>query len=332
MALKVCIIGMTGHSGYVTKAAEYNKDFYISAVSDGPEKAGCEKVFKGSQSSNPDVKKYEDYIEMLDTEKPDIAVVNPYCGYNAQVNIECLKRNIHVFSEKPVATELDELEKLKEAYYAADGVVFASMMAIRYTPWFAAAKKAIDAGAVGDIRLMNAQKSYRLGKRDGMYLDRKLYGGTILWVGSHAIDWLYWLSGKKFEEVFAVHSSKANKGHNDLEVSATCNFRMEDEVAATASIDFLRPAEAPSHDDDRVRVVGSTGVLEVRGGQVYLINENGEQTLPLEERVNPFDEVVKAVLGNNGDIVKAEDTFYVTEACIRARMSADEKKVISFNA
>lgn len=326
---KVCIIGDVGHFSYAVRAAQSSDSLCISAVSDGAERMGCEKAFKAVSECNPSAKQYADYIEMLDSEKPDIAVVNPYCAYNAQVSIECMRRGIHVFSEKPAAVTLPQLDTLREAYRES-GVVFSTMMAIRYTPHFAAAKRAVESGAVGEIRLMNAQKSYRLGKRGGMYLDRRLYGGTIPWVGSHAIDWLYWFSGKRFLEVYAQHSSIANRGTGDLEVSAVCGFKMEDEVCATVSIDFLRPDLAPSHDDDRLRAVGSTGVIEVRGGKVYLINENGEQTLENAEPVNIFEEFVKAVEGKPGDAVSAEDSFYVTEACIRARESADAGKVIKF--
>lgn len=327
--LRVCIIGESGHYSHAVRAAAESDGLCIAAVSDGAERAGCDKVFASVCGINPDAKKYESYTEMLDKEKPDIAVVNPYCAYNAQTSIECMRRGIHVFSEKPAAVTLAELDDLKRAY-SDSRAEFSTMMAIRYTPHFAAAKRAADSGAVGEIRLMNAQKSYRLGQRSGMYLDRRLCGGTIPWVGSHAIDWLYWFSGKKFLEVYAVQSSMANRGHNDLEVSAACCFKMENEVSAIVSIDFLRPESAPTHGDDRIRIVGSEGVLEVRGDAVYLINKNGEQTLQNAEPANIFSEFVKKIQGKENEAVSTEDAFYITEACLRARESADTGKAVRF--
>jgi len=32
---------------------------------------------------------------------------------------------------------------------------------------------------------------------------------------------------------------------------------LEDEIFASLSIDYLRPENAPSHDDDRMRIVGT---------------------------------------------------------------------------
>jgi predicted dehydrogenase len=56
--------------------------------------------------------------------------------------------------------------------------------------------ESIKQGSIGKVRLMNSQKSYKLGSRSEFYKHRQTYGGTIPWVGSHAIDWMYWLSGR----------------------------------------------------------------------------------------------------------------------------------------
>ena len=164
-----------------------------------------------------------------------------------------------------------------------------------------------------------------------MYLNRELYGGTIPWVGSHAIDLVYWISQKKFLEVYSVQSRKANQNHNDLEASAICNFRMEDEIAASVSIDYLRPTDAPTHSDNRIRIVGSDGIVEVRDKEVFLTNSRGEQKIEFENEVNIFDEFVKKVSQKPCDTVSAKDTFYITEASIRARMSADKNQIVSFS-
>ncbi len=57
---------------------------------------------------------YEDYRSMFDEINPDIAVINCYFGDLAKVSEEALTRSINVFTEKPVATTLEDLEKLKK--------------------------------------------------------------------------------------------------------------------------------------------------------------------------------------------------------------------------
>jgi len=329
---KTVIIGSAGHINYVTNPSAANGPSYvITAVSDGPEQQGCEKAYAATLKLNPSVKRYASYIEMLDKEAPDIAVVAPYYGYNAEVSMECLRRGTHVFADKPVATEFYDLNNLKKLYYSQNKAKLSTMMGVRYAPCFAAAKTAVDEGKIGKVRLINAQKSYRLGTRADFYSDRKLYGGTIPWVGSHAIDWFYWVSGSKFLEVYASHSNIGNKEGYNFEVSALCLFKMENEIIASASIDYLRPQASPSHGDDRLRVVGTEGVIDVVDGRANLINADGTRELHCDNQTGVFAEFAKSLLGLPNNCVSAEDAFAVTEACLLARESADTGKAIMFD-
>ncbi|MDR3412707.1 MAG: Gfo/Idh/MocA family oxidoreductase [Formivibrio sp.] len=204
------------------------------------------------------------------------------------------------------------------------------MFGIRYKSWFLTAYQAVRAGAIGEVRLLHAQKSYRLGQREAFYTRRDSFGGTIPWVGCHAIDWLRWFSGQEFVSVFASHSTRANSGHGDLESSAMCAFEMTGEVAATVNIDYLRPANAPNHDDDRIRIVGDAGVLEVRNREIHLLNAAGEQIVPQLPEVQCFADFVASIRGERPCLVSAEDSFRSTAASLLARQSADEKRLIPF--
>lgn len=203
------------------------------------------------------------------------------------------------------------------------------MFGLRYKPWFMTAWKSVRSGMIGDIRMLNAQKSYKLGLRQEFFKHRNTYGGTIPWVGSHAIDWVYWFSGEKFRSVYATHSRKYNKDHGELEVTALCHFTLTNEIFASVSVDYLRPEQAPTHDDDRLRVVGTKGIIEVREHKVFLINGecSGIKELPLLPEEEIFD-FLKQAKGQGECLVSAEESFYITEACLRARQSADEGKVL----
>jgi predicted dehydrogenase len=147
-------------------------------------------------------------------------------------------------------------------------------------------------------------------------------------VGAHAIDWIRWLSGAEFEWVAASHSTAANRGHGDLEATASCLFGMTGGISATVSIDYLRPQSAPTHGDDRVRVVGSEGVLEASGGVATLIGPDGSRTLPLPANRSVFSDFLASVRGEGECSISAEDSFAVTEAALSARESADEGRLV----
>ncbi|TDF93181.1 Gfo/Idh/MocA family protein [Paenibacillus piri] len=330
--MQLAIIGSTGHINYVMDGLRELPEVRLVGVSPGSEGEPIGKLTERAAREGHEPTVYADYRELLDKARPDVVAVACFFHDHAKIAAEALRRGIHVFVEKPVATSLDDLAMLREAYRNAGGAQLAAMFGIRYNPAFYTAWHAVRDGAVGGIRLMHAQKSYRLGSRGEHFKRRETYGGTIPWVGSHAIDWVHWFSGARFETVYASHSAMHNQGNGELEMSAACQFTMSGQIAATVSIDYLRPAAAPTHGDDRIRIAGTEGVLEVRGGQVLLINgeQEGERELPLLPKADIFADFVRQIAGTGTCLVSAEQSFYVTEACLKAVISADENRVVTF--
>ena len=244
---------------------------------------------------------------MFDEINPDIAVINCYFGDLAKVSEEALTRSINVFTEKPVATTLEDLENLK-AYERSKNI--RCHAGIRYKPWFLAAPP-LCGRRLYRRRLLNTQKSYKLGRRGENYKSREVYGGTIPWVGSHGVDWIRWFSREEFVSVYASHSSKHNRGHGDLEMTALCHFVLTNEIFASLTIDYFRPDNAPTHDDDRLRVVGTKGIVEVIKNKVLLIDGKtpGIREIPLESEGSIFLDFLKEVEGKGKCLVTAEDSF-----------------------
>ena len=329
--LKIVQIGSSGHYEYVLPTA--NKyGFDIAALAAGSPDEDISRAVRDIENTGTEPKIYADWREMIDAEKPDVAVINSYMGFNAEMCVYALGRGINVFCEKPVATTLSSLARLRRAYADAnDGkkTVLAGMFGISYTPHFEAARRYILSGALGEIRLANAQKSYRLGVREPFYSSRELLGGMIPWVAIHGIDWIYSLCGFEFTSVTASHSRVANGNNGDLEATALALFEGKNGAMASVSADYLRPSAAPTHDDDRLRVVGTKVIIEVRGGKVYLISGGGESII---ENVAPeralFEEFALEISGEGKCRVSAEETLNVTEIALIARQSADEGRKI----
>ena len=88
---------------------------------------------------------------------------------------------------------------------------YSIMLDMRTLPIFRAARQAVQQGAIGDPILISSQKSYKYGaKRPWFYRERKTYGGTISWVGIHALDYMEWVSGQKYTHVAAYEGNKAH--------------------------------------------------------------------------------------------------------------------------
>ena len=189
--MKICFIGACGHSRQAWKYLITRQDVELVGYAPGSDQET--QVPKFAQ----ELPQFADYKTMLEQTKPQYAVVSPVFGLTASVIMECAKRGIHVFSEKPVATTLEDLAAVEKAVKES-GIRFCAMHYLRYEPAFYHGAELVRGGAIGEIRLISAQKSYKFGTRPAWYSDRRLFGGTIPWVGIHAIDWIYHFSGERF--------------------------------------------------------------------------------------------------------------------------------------
>lgn len=328
--IRIVYIGERGgHSSAVNSTTRGDDRFVCCAVAPGDPEEDFVEYHEYIKKDHPEAKLYDDYLQMLDQEKPDIAVVSPRFDLTAKVCMECAKRGIHIMTEKPVATNLEEFYELRQVIKES-GVHFMAMHFLRYIGPFYEAICAVRRGDIGEVRMVNAQKSYKLGQRAEFFKKRETYGGTIPWVGVHGIDWIYAIVNKPCVKVSACQSRVGNNGHGDLETTCLCQYTFEDEVIASLQIDYLRPKAAPSHSDDRVRVVGTKGVLEVRGEELFAITEAGASVSKPETTKSLVMEFLEEIrTGEKGEL-RPEDVFYITELALMAQKAADSGEIVHF--
>ncbi len=314
--MKYVIIGSSGHHHQVLSAVNDGACGRPAAIAKGTQ---GEDVYPLAESFGCPV--YDSWQDMLEKEKPDIAVVNPWYRDNAKISMECLKKGIHVYSEKPLATDMEELEAL-EKVYRESGKDLGCMLNLNCCAWYRALESSIQNGDIGEVRLIHGQKSYRMGVRGQHYQKRSDYGGTIPWIAIHAVDWVLRLGGR-CEWVCASHTSNANRGNGEMEASSAVLLQLENGVIGTVDADFLRPIGSARHDDDRLRVTGTRGMLEAIDGHVYLENEEKRRELPLPEGINPFVRFINSI-GTDEAKALAKEAFEDSRICLLARKSADE--------
>jgi len=314
---KAVIIGNSGHYGYALEEIS-KRGIEICAISCMPDEY-ADRLKKHLTDLGHDPEVFTDYKEMLAKMKPDIAVINTLFHLNTDCAIESLKRDVNVFLEKPAALTLGKLNELKAVYSDNSHLKICGMFGIRYDANMQTIKERI--AEIGSIRMINSQKSYKMGTRPEFYKHRETYGGIIPWVAIHAVDWMTWLTGEKYISVSASHSNAFNSGNGDMEVTAAAVYEMTNGIIAAFNADMLRPVSAPTHGDDRVRIIGTDGVLESINGRVTL---NGSE-IPLSPAKNIFDEF----LNGNAELT-AVDLFDSTYAALLTRESADKKSMLKF--
>lgn len=323
--VRVGLIGTDGHTGVI-----------LSSI---PRLPGVELIAFARSSPDDDVlnlkrakafsaktRIYDHFEQMLEKEELDVVgVCLPYYR-NAEASTAAARRGVHVVSEKPLATTLEDLARLKKEATQAK-VRLTSLMNMRCSPPYRAARKAIQDGLIGEPILLTSQKSYRFGAaKPWFYKDLKTYGGTIPWAGIHSIDYMRWTSGRKYLRVSAWHGNKNHPEYPGFQDHAGVLLKLDNGGTAMTNLDYLRPEPAPTHGDDRLRIAGSKGVLEVMGAEnrVLLITAaNGPRELDLPEQVDFFADFLGELAGGKEHLISQEDAFRLTEICLKARDAAE---------
>lgn len=318
--LKLAIIGCRGHIGYVFRSLPRLPEVELTAVSGGGDEPDKLLTLAAQNGFFPAV--YDHWQQLIDEVKPDLLAIDGPFELHAAMSIYALKRKIPVFCEKPVALTMEDLAQLRQAQQQ-HGTLLMSMVGLRYDAAFQHALHLVRTGCVGKVKLITAQKSYKLGERPGFYRCHASYGGTIPWVGSHAFDWVIAFSGSGIDRVWATQSRTDNCDHGDLEIACQCLMTTANGVQAAISLDYLRPGAAPTHGDDRVRIAGTTGILEVRDGKIFLLDSAGAQEIPVPPAEREiFADFVHAATGKTVPLVSVAETLELARACLIARDNA----------
>jgi predicted dehydrogenase len=196
------------------------------------------------------------------------------------------------------------------------------MLGTRFSPAFYSAWLAVRGGAIGDVRHIHAQRSLPRRERAPFFHSRATSTGLLGWHGPHVLDWVCWFSQREPRRLLASHSQIANDSQGDWEATAACHILLDDEVSATVALDCLQPPTAGRGSDDRIRVVGTDGTVEVSGGTAMLLREDHYEPLELE---TPQAFFAAAVQGGapEGVLPNLDDAMRATSLALTARESAD---------
>jgi predicted dehydrogenase len=282
-------------------------------------------------SAPPNVEVFDHYEEMLDHVRPDIAAVFMPLYRNAEASTAAVRRGCHVISEKPLATDLADLDRLRKAVEGAP-VRIAALFTARCEPAFQAVRKAVADGRIGEVILASGQKSYPFATRDDFYKDRRTYGGSIPWQGIHALDFISYCTGKDYTRVAAMAANDAHPSHPGMEDNGGMLLGLSGGGHAVISFDYLRPWGAARREwgDERLRVAGTKGVVEVldAGRRVLLSTPDADEEVPLAPRRDLLAEFADSIRGERECVVTSAESFRLTEVALKARLAADTGRVV----
>jgi len=326
--VRVVIIGVEGHPDEIVKPLAELPDVEIVAIADAD--ASAIQRFKGRRERLANAKAYADYRQMLDAEKPDVVAVCNSDGERAAAILEAAHRKHNVIAEKPLALTRPDLERVKTAV-SQSHIQLGMLLPMRFSPHYVMLKQIVDSGEIGEVVQISSQKSYQLEDRPDWFKHRDTYGSTILWIGPHMIDLMRFTSGRSYTEAASFMGRPQFPESGSMETSTATCLRLDNGGTATLHMDYCRPATAPSHGDDRLRLAGTKGVAEyMEATGVTLMTANAKfhrlDKLPPEGSV--FRDYIAHVYAGQPTGLPLADIYAVCEATIGAHEAAVQNRLI----
>lgn len=277
----------------------------------------------------PDMRLYDSVRAMLLDIKPDIAGVSPRIDRITEVACQLLDRQIHCLCEKPLAINRDQLQALAAAS-AASRARLACLLPMRYEPAYYTLHKHVQAGSIGDPILVAVQKSYQLGNRPAYFRSLDHYGGILPYIGSHTLDLTCFVTGKHFRTFSGWTTTQHNKGNQEMESAAALQFTFHEGGGGVNTLDYFRPLTAAGWADNRMRVVGSRGILETDGSQVSLFCEHHDtRQLPLELPGPAFADFIQDIRsGSDRGLIWPRNGLYTARMALLAKQAASSGQTV----
>ena len=211
--MKLAIIGCGSRiTGMLKNVLSFSDDVKLVAFADiNVEKA--KETLKARGMDVDSIKAYTDADEMLDNEEPDGVMIGTRCSLHSKMAVKVLKRNIALFLEKPVSTNMQDLLMLKRAEEQSKSQVVVSFP-LRVTPLAKLAKEIVDSGKLGTIEHVQAFNNVPYGGvyYHNWYRDENETGGLFLQKATHDFDYINNILKLKPVMVCAMKSKQIFKG------------------------------------------------------------------------------------------------------------------------
>jgi predicted dehydrogenase len=191
---EAAIIGHTGQGNYghdQDLIFNGHSNIQLVAVAD-PDPAGCAAAAARSGA----LRKYADYREMLEKEKPNLVCIAPrWTGEHHAMGLAALQAGAHLYLEKPITQTLAQADELL-AVASQRGLRIVVAHQMRLAPNILVLKQSIDEGLIGELLEVRShgKQDHRAGGEDlvvlGVHLFdlMRFFAGDPLWCAARVLQ------------------------------------------------------------------------------------------------------------------------------------------------
>ena len=251
-------------------AAAINNKLDMVAICDTDESCMEDKALKFKLPVS--VKKYTDYMDMIDKEKPEIVAICTESGKHAPIALDCIEHGCHCIIEKPIALSIKDADAIISASIKHHVKVSACHQN-RFNKSIQIIREAIDMNRFGRLYYGTAHIRWC---RDREYYDRaswrgtwEMDGGALMNQCIHNIDLLRWMMGSDIVEVVGM-TDRLNHEYIEAEDLGIALIRFKNGsygiVEGTTDI-------YPKNLEETLYIFGEKGTIKAGGQSVNVIEE-----------------------------------------------------------
>lgn len=226
---------------------------------------------------------YADYREMIREEKPDVAIIALPHYLHREAAIFCAEHGCHLMIEKPMAISVKECDEISEAVRRC-GVKAMVGHTQHYMAANMAARELVRSEAFGSLVMVNDtwHGDYFSQERPDWFFRKALAGGgRMMNLGSHSIDRIQWITGRRIGKVKASLTFYGNRG--DVEGSGLVYAESEEGVPITISQSGYKGAPR-----NELELIFTGGMIRVQGGKLSVSRGGGYEMVELRQSDSPF--------------------------------------------
>jgi predicted dehydrogenase len=276
------------------------------------------------------VKRYESLDELL--QDPGVEIVSlcsPRRADQARDAIRCLAAGRHVYAEKPSALTERELDEILAAAQRA-GKEYHEMAGTAFAPNYAAMRRVVRDGGVGEVIQVLVQKSYRYGAARPQ--DEAIDGGMFLQAGIHAARMVEHVGGVRIKSIsgWETKFGKPEKEKGEGKIAAAVQIELENGGLATIIINYLNPGHSTlPHGNETLRIFGTKGFVEsVDGGARtrWVTPANIVEPLERTPGMDYFDAVANHLATGAAMPLTLEEELHPLRMLLRAKEKLREEQ------
>ncbi|MBN7794302.1 Gfo/Idh/MocA family oxidoreductase [Microbacterium esteraromaticum] len=322
--MRIGLIGAGAVAPFHITAAAENDGLELTAVCD----IDADAAARAASGSGAAV--FTDHRRMLGAGVVDAVIVNTPHATHLPIGADAAAAGAHVMVEKPMATTLQDCDRLAELCRQA-GVGLTIGHIQHYMPEKVAAQRVLATGELGAVRMIRDNRStdYRPGSRSEWFFSPEIAGGGALMnIGGHCLDRSLWFGGGRAVEMLATTVHRFGAA---VETDGAMLLRLDNGVGVSITV-----VSDPGTRGDLLTIVCDRGVIEIDPRVGTTVHANGRSRVVHEHHADDIQRAFTAQLADFAAVIAgAEPTVahaharHVVELVLTAYRSADEGRALS---